>query len=227
MEANKVDSRLFDEVKNGDGRIPEEVRLSFKKLLDMSLEGSEFVTELYDKYELLTKFYLDKHRIACRKFCSHCCMQLVPATSSEMELIVEFIQGMNRSLHRSVIVHVKSRSRKYLTRLHRLRSANMDNATLTAQLKQEYMGITCPFLGKAGYCVVYPARPMICRTWKATRPCGITRSKEGDEGLLVKLIMDRLAMELINENDIAVHGKPVIMPLVAWPTTKNFYRDFF
>jgi Fe-S-cluster containining protein len=108
-----------------------------------------------------------------------------------------------------------------------MKSTGVDNKTINESLRQEYIGITCMFLSKAGYCVVYPVRPMICRTWKATRPCGITRSEERDTGLLIKLVLDRAAMVIVNENDILMNSKSLPMPLVAWPTTKQFYKEFF
>ena len=72
-------------------------------------------------------------------------------------------------------------------------------------------GSPCPFL-RAGACVIYPVRPIDCRTYFSTSPCAV------DSRGVVRMHFDveKLANNMIMEEEEKQNGQMQTTPLHHW-----------
>lgn len=99
----------------------------------------------------LTK-YGDK--IKCRKGCSQCCSQIFRIT----QLDAAVIKAHLNELPIEVKNDLKKRAADYISNSDRKNISNISKDEYDVKLK-----IPCPALNEEGACMIYEARPIICR----------------------------------------------------------------
>ena len=99
---------------------------------------------------------------------------------------------------------------------------------ISEPIRTKYFGKPCPFL-KNEVCQIYPVRPSICRTTKVKGDfCG----KHVQLGLSrdakpIRLFYDQVVMELIKEENKKIKNEIKVLPVMVWPLTKTFKKEFF
>jgi Fe-S-cluster containining protein len=107
------------------------------------------LSSLQEKYshliQLLDKEFdrnidLHKEKIKCCKGCSKCCYQIFRISNFDAEIIREYL---NREDNSALKMNLKKKADEYLKNNNSIKS--------------------CPALNEEGACMIYPARPVICR----------------------------------------------------------------
>ena len=118
----------------------------------------------------------------CKSGCSQCCHQAVSITDYEAELL-EQASGRKR-------VPIKKVSEE---QYHAL-----------TQTAGKWKGTPCSFLGSAGECTVYEARPLFCRTHNSVEetaaPCDI-RNSPGHHSIDYSMIVQAAAWEWVTQGE--------------------------
>ena len=98
------------------------------------------------------KKYGDK--IKCRKGCSQCCSQIFRITKIDEAVIKEHLN----ELPLEVKDDLKKKAADYISNSDRNNISNIPKDEYNLKLK-----IPCPALSEEGACMIYEARPVICR----------------------------------------------------------------
>ena len=101
------------------------------------------------------KKYGDK--IKCRKGCSQCCSQIFRITKIDEAVIKEHLNELPLEIKDDL----KKKASEYISNSGRNNISNISNIS-----QEEYdvnLKIPCPALNEEGACMIYEARPVICR----------------------------------------------------------------
>jgi Fe-S-cluster containining protein len=80
-------------------------------------------------------------------------------------------------------------------------------------------------LGKKGQCLIYPVRPIDCRTAKTKSPCGkLSELKETPNE--IRLFCDQIVSDLIMEKGEEEIGRMEVIPLIGWPISEQLGKFF-
>ena len=104
---------------------------------------------IHQEFERNTEMYGDK--IKCRKGCSQCCSQIFRITEFDASIINDHMKILSHAERQTL----KSKAEKYLLKL-----------SSDEPVSEEYnlsMRLPCPALNDEGACLIYEARPVICR----------------------------------------------------------------
>ncbi|MDO9399375.1 MAG: hypothetical protein Q7T79_01650 [bacterium] len=199
---------------------------SFLEILPTGKEGKKLVRAIYEVHDRLLFDYYAKNQIACRKGCDICCRQLVCCSALETEVIIDFItnSGMEKA---KIIYQVKKKSLKFFKEHEKIISTANDWSQIGDYLRKHAHGVTpCPYLHtKEKKCIIYPARPLICRVARTKNPCGqADQLKALPHG--INLYVDHIAFTLIDREEKKLYGQMRVYPMAGWPITKP-YGEFF
>ena len=229
---------LLKEIKTERGEVPVELKEEFKKakeeflinLGSIDIHGSQFIKVLYGELDKYLKLYLENNEITCHKGCGHCCKQLICCSELEMELIVKHINSRPKLMRKNIKKSLKKDATKFMLWFgkHLFDIPEDHHQLISEPIRSKYFGKPCPFL-KNEICQIYPARPSICRTTKVKGDfCG----KHVQLGLKrdsrpIRLFYDQIVMELIKEENKKIKKEIKVLPVMVWPLTKTFKKEFF
>ena len=127
----------------------------FKGLFTTCLANTDPVDAVNDTanivhkaFEMRTAVTPEAESVACRKGCSHCCMNLVTVSPVEVLALAE---------------HIKSRP-DAADLMEKTRIAAAD-VPVNDVASRKSMRLPCPLLDNQGACSVYDARPLTCRAY--------------------------------------------------------------
>jgi len=115
-------------------------------------EYTELTGLIQQEYDRNIYKYGDK--IKCRKGCSQCCSQIFRIT----QLDASVIKAHLNELPIEVKNDLKKRAADYISNSDRKNISNISKDEYDVKLK-----IPCPALNEEGACMIYEARPIICR----------------------------------------------------------------
>lgn len=228
---------LLDEIKTERGEVPFELKEDFKKAkqefldnTDIDVEGTKLIKLLYRELDKYLKLYLEDNEITCHKGCGHCCKQLICCTTIEMELIVNYINLRPKTIRKNIKKCLKKDATKFMLWFgkHLFDIPEDQHQLISEPIRTKYFGKPCPFL-KNEICQIYPARPSICRTTKVKGDfCGKhVQLGQSRESKPIKLFYDQVVMELIKEEEKRINKEIKVLPVMVWPLTKTFKKEFF
>ncbi len=127
-----------------------------KKYLDKDSINKKYIdiTELIQK-EFSRNVSKYRGKIRCSKGCSQCCSQIFRITETDAHFIREHMKHLREDIRNDI----KDKAKNYLAELSS--QMNEENSN-----KEEYFSkpkMNCPALDKEGACMIYEARPVICR----------------------------------------------------------------
>jgi hypothetical protein len=79
-------SRLFIEIEKAENE--------FLRKMGIKKKGMQFVQDVFETVDRLTKEWLKKNKIVCQAGCSFCCLQMVSCTYAEAELIKQHLMSL-------------------------------------------------------------------------------------------------------------------------------------
>jgi Fe-S-cluster containining protein len=148
---------------------------------------SNQLKQLQDITEQITKSQvqeaIDNNKtISCRKGCSACCSQYLPASLQECEAIVYYLYKHEAKLSSFISNYAKwkeqiDKNKELLENIYKAFSEmwesgfSVESRKKVAELGSEYtkLNIPCPFL-KNNSCIIYDARPFVCSSQVAVTP---------------------------------------------------------
>lgn len=148
-------------------------------LFEKNVRGYEFkdIARAACDVEDIINESLDKSNFACKKGCGSCCTQLVCCTEPEMDLIADYILSLSKK-ERKKIISIASK---------KIKDIQIDNLEMLYKASDEQLGIPCMYIDQTkGECMIYPARPVVCRGYRAkqcTRGESIWYAVYGDLGI--------------------------------------------
>lgn len=196
--------------------------LDFRRLVEEAQkQNPSLVVAIYRVNDQLTR-EANKAREApwaCHKGCSYCCNQLVCATEPEWQEIERFFQSVrDPKLRDQLKRRLKPRRKEWSNWVagHRLMFRTNDPKS-TLETYEAWRGKPCVFLGDEGGCLIYPARPIDCRTAFSTVECGTEAAQNGGairlpyewHGWANNTILDEA-------KKLAGQGPIVLAPLPYW-----------
>lgn len=248
MPVKNLPSWRIGDLKKDELETYKKAKQEFVEMLGEPKKRFEFVAQVFEIMDCLFQQYTENNPIACKLGCSTCCLQSVSCTGVEMELIRNYILSLPRPQRREIFNKLKKKTLKFY-KYYQRELGNFSKNTLkrweniAGQLKEKYLGIRCVYLSKKDACLIYKARPWVCRTaWtkiscrerkdEVLLPDKFTLEGEKGEALYLlqneeKLIFEEVAIELIEREQIRVFGNLEIVPLEAWPATETFSKFFF
>lgn len=142
-----------------------------------------------NRVHILQKFASDVSKVvsplcACGQGCSHCCHQAVEINTWEA---------------------------KNISRVHNVAYKNAPMISSVMAMRDDYLGVPCPFLSQDGKCEIYEERPLACRT----------SFNLSDEASLCDLTKGMLAVPMLSTNDTTA------VALHYWEGNWNDIRLFF
>ncbi len=125
------------------------------------IEKEKALTTLKVVYEMIaTTLEPFLRNSSCKKGCHECCHYLVAASAIEAELIRRYVKENYDHEHRLSILSKIDKTAVYYPHPVDIREGFPDEVRSLYNDRH----IPCAFLSKAGDCMVYEARPTICRT---------------------------------------------------------------
>jgi Fe-S-cluster containining protein len=147
------------------------------------------VTAGYLNHDWLT---VEGVRIACHKGCSACCNQTIVIGGFEGDLILKWIRSQPRRQQNQILERMYERIRQFKAwaqeqgvldwlesglRLRVRRQEDLQEVSRLIELLLPHQE-PCIVLSEQGFCSIYPVRPMVCRTARATSVC--SSASEGE-----------------------------------------------
>jgi Fe-S-cluster containining protein len=143
--------------------------------------------------------------VTCKPTCSDCCYALFDLTLVEaMAIRLRFQQQCPPNQRDALLDKCNQADRtiyKIKRKAYKRIEAGEDAKTILAALSEER--VRCPMLNDAGYCDIYPIRPITCRLYgiptfdgEKSHTCGLSRFERGQSYPTVKL--DRIHQKLLD-----------------------------
>ena len=191
----------------------------FKRMVEVvqTNRGLSLVAAIYHVNDKLTR-EADRERAtpwACRKGCSYCCYQLVLATEAEWKEIERFFLSIRDPKVRIQLKQrLKPRMHEWSKWVRCQVRFQIGHPASTELAYRAWLGKPCVFLGDEGECLIYPVRPIDCRTAFSTEQCG---SGQGG-GMRFPYDWNGWANNLILEEAKRLAGqRPIVLaPLPYW-----------
>jgi Fe-S-cluster containining protein len=200
---------------------------SFSEMIPVDKGGKDLVRVIYELHDQSIAEYYTKNQIACKKGCDICCHQLVCCTALEMETIIDFIENLSGMEKTKILYHVRKESMKFFKAHKEVLASTKNWESIGEYLKKCAYGITpCPYLNtRERKCIIYPARPLICRMTRTKNPCGeMEQLKVLPQG--INLYVDQIASAVIICEEKRQFGNVRLYPMAGWVITEP-YGNFF
>jgi len=193
---------------------------TFKSLAGTDyLEGTKLVERIYGFVDDLCEEHEINDQTYCHVGCSHCCYQLVCCTTPEMQIIVRHVDKLPRQKNRQIKRQAMNKARKFYKRYKGQIEPGKVWQTVNNPLTRAHRGVPCIYLDSFRHrCLIYPARPINCRTARTATQCGYNRHPK-----TVKFYFDQIAVDIITKEEKKLRGTMYVVPLVAWPLTPEFF----
>lgn len=163
--------------------------------------------------------------LACKKGCAICCSStFLTCTEMEIDMIIDFINGLPRESRIPLLRKIKSSIRKwqdYYTKNEFLLSIN------PFQVYQDWQKPCCFLNVEGGYCEIYEVRPIDCRTYTSLTPCYPKMETHAPSTLYwqgvgrFRFQSERWANNLILEEQKMKVGYVAITPILHWLLVKK------
>ncbi len=181
-------------------------------------------------YRLLADFdeqYKQTRNLACTIGCSHCCSGQISCTGLEMEYIIDYLKDLIRERLRPIKLQVRRQAEEFNSwwQMEKSRHTELRNiilGKLDPKLDLSHLRYrACLFLSPLeNKCLVYQARPIICRSKKAITKCN------GINLHLTSLLYDQMAIRYLRKAAESTDQK-YSLPLVIWTMQKPFNGFFW
>lgn len=181
-------------------------------------ENLSFILAVYQTLDEFLEQEIKNSEIVlvCKKGCSSCCYQLITCTEMEIDEIVRFIEKIPRPTRRPLKRRLEKFARKWQSYYQRNKPILKRNSF---QAHKDWGGQPCPFLNKnKGFCEIYPARIIDCRTLTSLTNCSTDLS--GAKRFRFKFEIWDNNM-ILNEQKKRM-GIVTVTPIHHWLLVKNF-----
>ncbi|MBI2623113.1 MAG: hypothetical protein HYW65_00865 [Candidatus Liptonbacteria bacterium] len=177
----------------------------------MTQEGLTFILATYKVVDELSARANEQLEtpLACGKGCSFCCRQLVTCTGIEWEAIMGWQRA--RGLFESLSAYFRKWCKQWR---NYLRNHEHEIAESCYKPLEDWHGKPCVFLDARGECMVYPARPIDCRTMTSTVRCAQWTKQAGVKRF--RHPWELWANNLIVEEAARREGQAQTTPLIHW-----------
>jgi Fe-S-cluster containining protein len=181
----------------------------------MSRDRLPFIIALYKVVDQMTDQGVQNEEVkpVCSTGCGICCHQLVGCTDLEWNPIVHFLLTLpekEKYWFRRRVKPLLVQLRRYFDRNPKIFQYRIRDPI------REWQGTPCPFLTQQMACLIYPVRPIDCRTMSSTNVCtvwdelpGVKRMRFPWEKWANNWILEEQARIL----EIALHSVPVHLML--------------
>lgn len=171
------------------------------------------VPRLIAIYQALEQFSASKpDAYACCAGCCQCCYQIVAITIEEANIIAGYLAQMKEPL-RSVVLHTARQRADAFTAW--AKETNFQGCRTPKEMHDfhnAHTGHPCVFLDEAtGRCIIYPVRPMVCRTYHSTTKC---QSPDWPDVVQISTDIERIANNMALAHEAGVYPMPPMVLLI-------------
>ncbi|OQA52151.1 MAG: Flagellin N-methylase [candidate division WS2 bacterium ADurb.Bin280] len=180
--------------------------------------GKSFVLAVYELLDRLEREAISESDpcFACHRGCGLCCSQLVSCTQIEWREIRDYLLSLDQQTRYWIQRHLADFAgvwSRYIAKHPNIVQTPSDYA----RVLRHWVGKPCPFLGDEGECIIYPVRPIECRTCYSTQLC---TAPVGSEGVVIyPFAFQKIASTVLIDRQIQGQGgRPPVLcsPLLAW-----------
>lgn len=163
--------------------------------------GIGFLLAALGAYEAMVEDTLAKMGLtaACSKGCGACCNQVFTCFPIEADFIMDYLKSISLSYQdRKTIKRRIAPIRAFAEKLRSTQSIFNEGA----MFRQYYSGMhdyACPFLGADNVCIIYPARPILCRNLRMEEMCDVENMKSSRAR--IRLFVDSAISDAIRESE--------------------------
>lgn len=170
----------------------------------MQRDKVPFILALYQVVDEMTAQGVRDEEVkpACHAGCSFCCHQLVVCTDLEWAAIKSFLESLPAKQRYAMSRRIKCLMKSW--RQYWQKHSRAIRLSLRKPLT-DWHGQPCPFLGDDQTCIIYPVRPIDCRTMSSTIVCTRWDTMPGVKRL--RFTWERRANNWILEEEARIQGK--------------------
>jgi Fe-S-cluster containining protein len=198
--------------------------------------GTEQLKQLQDINERIMQSQIKEAQdcnktITCRKGCSACCSQYVPASLQECEAIVYYLYKHESKMNSFLDNYTKWKAEIYKNQDVLCNIYNAFNEMWKADFSEESqrnvaelgsaytkLNIPCPFL-KNNACLIYDARPLVCSSQVAVTPaewCNPANPDSAKQELILMLPDNFSFLPFYQESFNSINLNGLCMPFVVY-----------